>query len=179
MRTQAPARRKLRSDYARVAIVVAGLFAALSFVERGVSGRALVGALFSATLVILAAYDLEHRIIPNRIVLPAAGVVFVLQVALFPDRGLEWTLAALGSSGFLLIMLLAYPAGLGMGDVKLCLLLGAALGNAVVMAMILGLLAASMLGVILLLSQGASARKKVVPLGPFLAFGGIAALFLS
>ena len=87
-----------------------------------------MASFFCVVLVVLSAIDLEHRIVPNRIVLPAALVVLVAQTALHPSP--EWTLGALGASGFLFVAALAYPAGMGMGDVKLALLLGAMLGRA-------------------------------------------------
>ena len=87
----------------------------------------------------ISATDLEHRIIPNRVVLPAAAIVLVAQTALDPSP--EWALAALGASGFLFAAALAYPAGMGMGDVKLALLIGAMLGRTVSVALMLGMIA--------------------------------------
>ena len=91
----------------------------------------LVLAFFAAVLVALSVIDVRTRRLPNRIVLPAAALVLAAQIAIAPDRALEWTLGALGAFAFLLAAALLNPAGLGMGDVKLALLLGAALGWAV------------------------------------------------
>ena len=151
------------------------LLVAACVLAFGVSGRAAVAAFFCAVLVALSAIDLEHRIVPNRIVLPAAAVVLVAQTALEPS--LEWTLGALGASLFLLVAALAYPAGMGMGDVKLALLLGAALGKAVPIALMAGMLAALVPSVVLLARHGAGARRMGIPFAPFLAVGGIVALF--
>ncbi len=140
--------------------------------------HAAVLAFFAAVLVVLSAIDLRTRKLPNRIVLPAAALVLAAQIAIAPDRALEWTLGAAGAFAFLLAAALVNPAGLGMGDVKLALLLGAALGWAVAPALFIGLAAASVAGVVLIVRGGWAARKTALPLGPFLAFGGIAALFL-
>ncbi len=143
----------------------------------GLTGHGLVAAFFAAVLVVLSAIDVEHRILPNAIVLPATIVVLGAQIALAPARAPEWVLAALGASLFLFLALLAYPAGMGMGDVKLALLLGAALGKTVAVALMLGMLAALVAAVVLIVRHGAAARKMAIPFGPFLAFGSIVALF--
>ena len=155
---------------AATALLVAGCVAAF-----GLSGRAAVAAFFCAALVVLSAIDLEHRILPDRIVLPATGVVLVAQLALQPS--VEWPLAALGASLFLFLAVLAYPAGMGMGDVKLALLLGVALGRYVPVALMLGMLAALVPAAVLFARHGAAARKMAIPFGPFLALGGVVALF--
>lgn len=136
-----------------------------------------VYALFGAALVALAAIDIEHHILPNRIVLPLFAVVLAAQIALQPDRALEWTLAALGASGFLFVFWFLYPQGMGMGDVKLALAMGAALGLSVAVAMMIGFVAAGVLAAIVLTKYGAAGRKMPIPLGPFLALGAIVALF--
>jgi leader peptidase (prepilin peptidase) / N-methyltransferase len=141
----------------------------------GFTPNALVSAVFCATLVVITVTDLERRIIPNRIVLPAAAFVLVGHTLI--DHSPQWALAALGASGFLLLAALAYPRGLGMGDVKLALLLGAGLGVTVPVALMTGFLAALVPSVILLARHGAAARKMAIPLGPFLALGGVVALF--
>jgi leader peptidase (prepilin peptidase)/N-methyltransferase len=88
-------------------------------------------------------------------------------------------LAALGAALFFFIPMLVYPAGMGMGDVKLAALLGAALGKAVAAAIFLGLISAAVVGLFLLVREGLSARKKAIAFGPFLALGGLLVLFLG
>ena len=154
-------------------------FTAVCFALFGFSGRALVGAVFATVLALLTAIDLEWRLLPNAIVLPALVVVLLAQIALNPDRTLEWVLASLGAALFFFVPMLVYPAGMGMGDVKLAALLGAALGRAVVLAVAAGLLAVSAVAVVILVREGLSARKKAIAFGPFLAFGGLLALFLG
>jgi leader peptidase (prepilin peptidase)/N-methyltransferase len=134
-----------------------------------------VAVFFCATLVAVSAVDVERRIIPNRIVVPAAGVVLVANTTLHPS--VEWLAAGLGASLFLFVAALAYPAGMGMGDVKLALLLGVALGRTVPVAMLTGMLAALVPAAVLLIRHGQAARKMGIPFGPFLALGGVVALF--
>ncbi len=166
---------------ARTAVVVfvAGLAALGCVVRFGWSARGLIDAFVAAVLVVLAAIDLERRILPNVILLPAAAIVYLAQLAFFPHHALEWTAAALGCALFFLVTLLVYPAGLGMGDVKFGLLLGAALGKSVIAALLFGLLGSGVFGIALLLVQGAAARKKAIPLGPFLAAGALLVLFFG
>lgn len=154
------------------ALLVAGCI-----LDFGLSGRFVVAAFFCAVLVAVSATDLTHRIIPNRIVVPAAAVILVAQTALEPSP--QWTLGALGASGFLFAAVLAYPAGMGMGDVKLALVMGAALGKTVPVALMLGMVAALVPSIILLARHGSAARKMGIPFGPFLALGSVVALFFG
>ncbi len=160
--------------YPAVELATAGLVAAC-FVVFGLSGKAVVAAFFCAVLVAITATDLTHRIVPNRIVLPAALVVLLAQTALSPSP--EWAIGALGAAGFLFAAALAYPAGMGMGDVKLALLLGAMLGRLVAVGLMVGMLAALIPSAVLLARHGSAARKMGIPFAPFLAFGAVVALF--
>jgi leader peptidase (prepilin peptidase) / N-methyltransferase len=160
--------------YPAVELATAGLVAAC-FVAFGLSGEAFVASFFCVVLVVLSAIDLTHRIVPNRIVLPAALVVLVAQTALEPSP--EWALGALGAAGFLFAAALAYPAGMGMGDVKLALLLGAMLGRTVSVGLMVGMVAALVPSILLLVRHGSAARKMGIPFAPFLAFGALVALF--
>jgi leader peptidase (prepilin peptidase) / N-methyltransferase len=141
----------------------------------GLSLHALAAAIFCAALVAISATDLERRIVPNRIVLPAAAAVLALQLAW--DPSLQWPLAGLGAALFLFIAALAYPRGMGMGDVKLALLLGVAVGRSVPVALFAGMLFALVPSVVLLVRHGSAARKMGIPFAPFLAAGGLLALF--
>jgi leader peptidase (prepilin peptidase) / N-methyltransferase len=153
----------------------AALLIAASFLAFGWSGKSFVAAFFCATLVTISATDLSHRIVPNVVVLPAAVVVLVAMTAL--DPSVEWLLSALGASLFLLAAALAHPGGMGMGDVKLALLLGAMLGRAVQVALMVGMLSALLPSLFLFARHGSAARKMGIPFAPFLAFGGVVALF--
>jgi leader peptidase (prepilin peptidase)/N-methyltransferase len=152
---------------------------AACFARFGFSAHAWVGAILAEALVLLTAIDLDRRLLPDAIVLPAFAVVLLLQLVFYPDRALEWVLAALGAALFFFIPMLVYPAGMGMGDVKLAALLGAALGKAVAAAIFLGLVSAAIVGLFLLVREGLSARKKAIAFGPFLAFGALLVLFLG
>jgi leader peptidase (prepilin peptidase) / N-methyltransferase len=154
-----------------------GVLIAACFLRFGFSGRAVVASVFAATLVVLSAIDAERRILPDLIVLPSFLIVLAAQIALFPDRTLEWVLAAFGAALFLLLALIAYPRGMGMGDVKLALLLGAGLGKAVMVGMMVGMVSALAASTVLFARHGLGARKMAIPFGPFLAFGALVALF--
>jgi leader peptidase (prepilin peptidase)/N-methyltransferase len=159
--------------YPLVELVTALLVAGCVW-KFGLSADAAVAAFFCAALVAVSATDLEHRIVPNRIVVPAAAVVLLAQTALHPS--IEWVLAGFGASGFLFALALAYPKGMGMGDVKLALLLGAMLGRTVPVAIMLGTVAALVPSVVLVARHGTRARKMGIPFAPFLALGGVVAL---
>jgi leader peptidase (prepilin peptidase) / N-methyltransferase len=162
--------------YPAVELATAVLVAAC-FLQWGWSGRALVNAYFCAALVVLSAIDAERRILPDLIVLPSFVIVLASNIALEPDRAVEWVAASLGASLFLFLALVAYPKGMGMGDVKLALVLGAALGKAVSVGMMVGMLSALVFSVFLFAQHGIGARKMYIPFGPFLAFGALVALF--
>jgi leader peptidase (prepilin peptidase)/N-methyltransferase len=165
---------RIPSVYPGVELATAGLVAG-SVLAFGVSWDALVASFFCAVLVVISAIDLEHKIIPNRIVVPTFVIVLAAQTLLHPSP--EWALAALGASSFLFAAAVVYPAGMGMGDVKLALLLGAMLGRVVPVGLMLGMLLALVPSVVLLARHGAAARKMGFPFGPFLALGSILALF--
>ena len=155
--------------------LVTALLVAASVLRFGLTLEALVAVFFCVVLVAISAIDIEHRIVPNRIVIPSAAIVLVAQTAL--QTSPEWALAALGASGFLFVAALAYPKGMGMGDVKLALLLGAMLGRPVAVGLMIGFLAALVPAAVLTLRHGSKARKIAIPFAPFLAFGAIVALF--
>ena len=154
---------------------VSGLLVAACAWTFGLHAEAAVASFFCLALVAVSATDLEHRIIPNRIVLPAAAVVLVAQTAVHPSP--EWAIGAFAAAAFLLVAALAYPGGMGMGDVKLALLLGAMLGRTVTVALFVGMFAALVPGIVLLARHGSKGRKMGVPLAPFLALGSLVALF--
>jgi leader peptidase (prepilin peptidase)/N-methyltransferase len=143
----------------------------------GFTLEALTGAVFCWFLVIVTRTDFEHRLIPDRIVLPGAVLVLVLRTV--DDPSVEWVLSALGAGLVLFLIVLVYPRGMGMGDVKLAALLGAGLGVDVVVALFVGFFAAFVPAAVLLARHGSEARKKAIPLGPFLALGAVLALFFG
>lgn len=150
----------------------------LAFLRFGGSGRFALAAFFISSLCLLAAIDLTERRLPNRIVLPSTAIVLTSQIVLFPDRTLEWILAAIGAALVLLLPLFVFREGVGMGDVKLMLLLGVGLGTAVATALVVASVLAAAYAALLLLRDVADARRAAFPLGPFLVFGALAALLL-
>jgi leader peptidase (prepilin peptidase)/N-methyltransferase len=168
--------REPRSVQLRRIAVLAWIVLAAAFVAvSGLSLDALVDAVGCAVLVAVTVTDLERRIIPNRIVVPALVAALVVQTA--RDPGLEWVLSAAGAGGLFLVLALVYPAGLGMGDVKLAAFMGAWLGAVVFVALFAGSLLAAIAAVVVLLRHGAAGRKVGIPFAPFLAAGGVAAVF--
>jgi leader peptidase (prepilin peptidase) / N-methyltransferase len=141
----------------------------------GLSLKAAAAGIGCAALVVATATDLERRIVPNWVVLPAAVAVLALQTASHPSP--EWGIGAVGAAGFLFLAALAYPGGMGMGDVKLALLIGAMLGRTTPVGVMLGLLLALVPSVVLIVRHGSGARKLAIPFAPFLAAGAVVALF--
>jgi len=162
--------------YPAVELVTALLVAGCVW-KFGLHLDALVAVFFCAVLVAISAADIEHRIVPNLIVLPAAVIVLAAQTAL--HLSVEWTIAAFAASGFLLLTALLYKGGMGMGDIKLSFLLGAMLGRNVVVALAVGMVSALVPSIWLFLRHGSKARKMKIPFAPFLALGGVVALFVG
>jgi leader peptidase (prepilin peptidase)/N-methyltransferase len=142
----------------------------------GATREVIPGLILAFALVGLTAIDLRYRIIPNRVTLALVIAGVGLGLALRPSDALELGLAAVGAGGFLLVAALLSPSGLGLGDVKLAFVLGLFLGTPVIVAIVGGLVAACVPGVILILVHGRGGRKTHLALGPFLALGGMLAL---
>jgi leader peptidase (prepilin peptidase) / N-methyltransferase len=137
-----------------------------------------LGLALVAVLVPVALIDLEHRIIPNKITLPAALLAIALGLALHPAGVPEQLIAGAAAGGFLLVFALIYPRGMGMGDVKLAAVLGLYLGRSVGVALIAGIFLGTIAGIAVIAHVGIErGRKTAVPFGPFLALGGLVGLF--
>jgi leader peptidase (prepilin peptidase)/N-methyltransferase len=143
----------------------------------GLTVEALVDVAACGVLVAVTVTDLERRIIPNRIIVPALVVALVVQT--IRDPSIEWVAASLGAGGFYLVAALVYPAGLGMGDVKMAAFLGAWLGTPVVVALFAGSLLALVPALVIVAMRGKAAGKVGIPFAPFLAGGGVIALFFG
>jgi leader peptidase (prepilin peptidase)/N-methyltransferase len=153
---------------AATALVFAGIVLA-----RGVEARLLLDLPFAMVLIAVAAIDIEHRIVPNKILLPAA-VWGLIGAAIVDTGGLpERLIAGAGAFAFLLAAALAYPGGMGMGDVKLAGVMGIYLGAPVAPALLVAFASGSLVGVALLARHGSGARKQAVPFAPFMALGGL------
>jgi leader peptidase (prepilin peptidase)/N-methyltransferase len=168
--------RRTAARRAAVAMLGACLAAAVVLARSGTDERAL-GVALIAVLLPVSLIDLDTRRIPNRITGPAAALALAIGLALDPSRVPAQLLAGVAAAGFLLLFALLYPRGLGMGDVKLAGVLGLFLGGAVAVALVAGLIASALLGVVVMARLGvARGRKTGIPLGPFLALGGVVAI---
>jgi leader peptidase (prepilin peptidase) / N-methyltransferase len=142
-------------------------------------GRLALGLVLCALLVTITLTDLELRVIPNGIVLPGALAGLAIVAATDPDSLPENLIAAAAAGGALLLIALAYPRGMGMGDVKLVAMMGLYLGRAIAPAVLVGFLAGALVGVAMMARHGADARKRAIPFGPFLALGGVIAIWFG
>jgi leader peptidase (prepilin peptidase)/N-methyltransferase len=164
-----------RSPRMPVVTLATALLGAACGAVFGFTLEAATATLFCWILVVITRTDLEHRLIPDAVVLP--GAVAVLALRTIDDPSLEWVLSGLAAGAVLFLVVLVYPRGLGMGDVKLSAFLGAGLGVSVIVAMFAGFFVAFVPAAVLFVRQGPKARKSAIPLGPFLALGGVVALF--
>jgi leader peptidase (prepilin peptidase) / N-methyltransferase len=136
----------------------------------------VLGLVFVTTLLAITLTDLERRVIPNPVLL-AATVAGIAIVAIGDPSSLpERAIAAAAAGGGMFLVALAYPRGMGLGDVKLTAVMGLFLGRNVAPAILVALLAGSVVGLALIAREGAAARKRAIPFGPFLALGGVVAL---
>ena len=162
--------------------LTAALFAAVALMD-GVSWLLVPHLLFVSALVLVSQVDLEIRIIPDVVILPVAAIGVPLMIVLGPGPWWQWPVAALGAAGFLFLISevyfrLRHVEGMGMGDVKLALCMGAYLGAAVIPALFTGFLAGAVVGVVLMASRRGDG-KTAIPFGPFLAAGAVVALFFG
>src|SRR5919108_1738357 len=131
---------------------------------------------FVAALVTLAAIDVQRRLLPNRIVYPLAIVGIVATLPLGGGVLVEHLAAGAGAFLFLLVPAIAYPEGMGMGDVKLAGAMGLYLGLAVIPALLVAFVSGTLAGAAIVLRGGVTARKRTLPFGVFLALGGLTAV---
>jgi leader peptidase (prepilin peptidase)/N-methyltransferase len=162
--------------YPLTELCLGALYAATVLVLWGDGAEIALGLVFVTTLLAVTLTDLEQRIIPNKILLVAA--VLGAAIAALGDPGSlpERAIAAAVAGGLLFLAALAYPRGMGLGDVKLAAVMGLFLGRNVAPAILVALLAGSLVGLAMIAREGAAARKKAIPFGPFLALGGVAGL---
>jgi prepilin signal peptidase PulO-like enzyme (type II secretory pathway) len=156
-----------------------GVFAG-SFADFGLGTAAFVGAVLCPALVLLAAIDARHGLLPNTIVVPTTVAVAVILAVGNPPFGSfpKHLLAAVALGGFFFAFAAFFPGSMGMGDAKLGFLLGLALGNRTFAAAIYAVAGLLVAALYVLATRGTGARKDVIPFGPFLAVGGIIAFFL-
>ena len=167
----------ISARYPTVEALTGILFAAAAY-EFGF-GLALLSALvLICVLIVLAGIDLEHRLLPNVIVVPAALLGLALSVLQDPGRWWVYLVSSVAVSGGLLALALAYPGGMGMGDVKMGGMLGAFLGPYAALAVFLGAVTgAATAGV--LMAAGKMDRRYALPFGVFMSIGALLTLFVG
>ena len=158
--------------YPLVELLTALVFAAVVAV-RGFDNDLVLELPFVAALIALAAIDFDHKLLPNKIVYPLAAYGVIATLLVDRDDLLENLIAGAGAFAFLLAAVIAYPRGMGMGDVKLGGAMGLYLGLSIVPALLAAFLSGSIVGIAIIAREGAEGRKKAVPFGVFLALGGI------
>jgi leader peptidase (prepilin peptidase)/N-methyltransferase len=164
-------------QYPLVEASTAALFAGVVAARDDAAGIAL-GLILVTALVPIVIVDFERRLIPNLITGPAAVAAVIAGLALDLDGVPEQLIAGAAAGGFFFVAVLAYPRGMGMGDVKLAGVMGLCLGRAVAPAILIGLFAGVLVGGVIIARVGArEGRKTAVPFGPFLALGAVIAIF--
>jgi leader peptidase (prepilin peptidase) / N-methyltransferase len=158
------------------AFAVGAVLAGAAVAHLGLTPSGVLAAAMLVVLSALAAVDMRSRILPNRIVLPATAAALCWQLAFFPGHWHEWVLAGLGAGAFLMLPGLIRPGAVGLGDVKLGVLLGVALGGGVVPALVLAFLLAAPAALVVLARRGPQAT---MPYGPFLALGAAIVLLAA
>ena len=165
--------------YPLIEALSAALAVAVVLVKHSPHDLAL-GLTLVAVLIAVSLIDLDHRIIPNKITAPAAVAAVLIGLATRPSGVVAQLISGAAAAGFLLIFALAYPAGMGMGDVKLAGVLGLFLGPSVAVAILVAVLAGSLAGGFVMARRGVKeGRKTGIPFGPYLALGGVAALLVG
>jgi leader peptidase (prepilin peptidase) / N-methyltransferase len=153
------------------------LYAVVAFVLWDDVGQVVLGLAFVTMLVAITLTDLAQRIIPNKVLLVGTIVGLILVVATDPGSLPERAIATAAAGRLLFAIALAYPRGMGLGDVKLTAVMGLYLGRSVAPALLIAFAAGGLFGLALIALRGAAARKQAVPFGPFLALGGVVGLF--
>ncbi len=150
------------------------LYAAVVLAAWDDAADIALGIVLVTVLVVVTLTDLDHRLIPNKITYPAVPLAIAIGIALDIDDVPEQLIAGAAAFAFFFLAALAYPRGMGMGDVKLAGVMGLYLGRAVAPAIFIALITGVLVGGVIMARLGvAKGRKQHVPFGPFLAFGGL------
>lgn len=167
---------KISPRYPLTELSLGLLYAATVLILWDEPGEVALGLVFVTVLAAVTLTDLERRIIPNKVLIVGAVLAVTIAAATDPSSLAERGIAALAAGGLLLAAALAYPRGMGLGDVKLAATMGLFLGRNVAPALFVALLAGALVGAGMILVEGASARKRAIPFAPFLALGGVVGL---
>jgi prepilin signal peptidase PulO-like enzyme (type II secretory pathway) len=177
---RAPLTELLPTGTLRLLVIAASVVAVVgSFADFGLHGRAFLGAVFCPALILLAAIDARHKLLPNDIILPASLAVGLIAAASTPGHFLSHLAAGAALGGFFFLFGTIFAGSLGMGDAKLGFLIGLALGSKTLGATLIAFAGLLVAALYVLATRGTSARKDAIPFGPFLALGGILAFFLG
>ena len=163
---------RISPRYPLVELFTAFAFAAVVLVN-GFDEDLVLELPFVAALIALAGIDYDHKLLPNRIVYPLAAYGLIATLLVDREDLLEHVAAGAGAFAFLLAAVIAYPRGMGMGDVKLAGAMGLFLGLSVIPALLVAFLTGSVVGLAILAREGSAGRKKAIPFGVFLAIGGV------
>lgn len=167
---------RISARYPLTELSLGVLYAATVAVLWGDATELVLGLIFMTTLLAVTLTDLDRRVIPNKVLIVAMAAGIAVAAVGDPSSLPERALAAAAAGGGLFLVALAYPRGMGLGDVKLAAVMGFYLGRNVAPALLVALLAGSAVGLVLIARHGAQARKQAIPFGPFLALGGVVAL---
>ena len=168
-----------RGARAVLVVVVSAALVATSFIHFGVTDWAFIGLVMLPAMVLLTAIDLEHRLLPNAIVLPTCLAVIAVVAVGQPHHLVAHLAAGVALGGFFFASAMFFPGSIGMGDVKLGFLLGLALGSKTLPAVEFALLGVLILAVGIIFNKGMAARKQAIAFGPFLALGAVLGFFLG
>lgn len=170
---------RISSRYPLTELAVAALFVAAALVDWNDPAEIAIDWVFVTMLAVITLTDLERRIIPNVVLLTGALLCLAIAAPTDPGSLPERAIAAAAAGGILFLVVLAYPKGMGLGDVKLTATMGLFLGRAVAPAVLIALLVGTAVGLALITRHGSEARKMAIPFGPFLALGGVVAILVG
>ncbi len=139
----------------------------------------VLGLILCFVLVVITLTDLDLRIIPNKVVLAGSIVAVAISAIWLPETLDTRAISAAIAGGFMFLVALAYPRGMGMGDAKLVGMMGLFIGRAIAPATLIGFFLGALVGVAMIARQGSAARKSKIPFGPFLAIGGVIGLWFG
>lgn len=170
---------RISARYPVTELALGGLWVATVAVLWDDPTEVVLGLIFVTTLLAVTLTDLQQRVIPNKILLVAAIAGVAVAAIGDPSSLPERAFAAVAAGGALFLVVLAYPRGMGLGDVKLTAVMGLFLGRNVAPAVLVALLVGSIVGLAMIARKGAAARKQAIPFGPFLALGGVVGLLVG